>query len=397
MDTRLPKWANATLLAIVGGIFYLIIQILAAPVAHAEDNIPAQPQFTLPTVAELQSQANAWVGQQQSELTNVVENARKEAETVLAPLMQPAPVIPAAPPVPTQPVLISPEIDQAIVSALPASLPELTQQLVDPVFAAGLSAYTGRPATMPEIERMDKSAPLATQVEAAVDLFAVKDVVPDMNACGGDSIEAKTSCAAAIVADNTPGNQPGAKINLVSRYGVEAWITPWASICVTPEGSVCIAPVSVCGGFFTSMQYCGEIYASKAMFNALAADKNNPTQSEVTWFIAHEEMHNQDALSFPGGPRAFFAHTGANDANTYQFERSADVGAMYTLQSAVNKGQLPASTIDESLALMSRIGFGTDEEPELTHGSGNQRVQAGKEGAAAANEAAKQGHYALVA
>ncbi len=372
-------------------ILLLLIGILAAIAwaassAHADYSAPEPsptvpftfPTLTIPIPGTLQQQADELGMQTQITVNDAIRNTQKEVLTAVTNLTQPAPAaIPAV--APAVPPVISPEIDKAITDTLPASLPELTQQVVDPVFEAGLSTILGVPAKMPEIERMDKDTPLSTQIEATVDLFAVKDVVPDMNACGGESIEAKAACGAAIIADNVPNGEPIAKINLVSRYGAEAWVAPWGSVC---------------GGYISSMAYCGEVYASKYMFTLLAADPNNITQSEVTLVLAHENQHSRDATAFKrkstevfvygpyvfnSGPGAFFAHTQESTANEFHYEQRADSGGMTIVRAAVEKGQLPPEAVEQGYALLGRIGYTMpDGSAEPTHGSSKDRIAAGQ-------------------
>lgn len=384
---ELAKRRWRALLLVIFGAMTIWGLVWAAGSAHADYPAPEPPQpsvpFTFPTLTipipgTLQQQADELGMQAQITVNDAIRNTQKEVLTAVTNLTQPAPAaIPAV--APAVPPVISPEIDKAITDTLPASLPELTQQVVDPVYEAVLSTIFGVPAKMPEIERMDKNTPLSTQIGAAIDLFAVKDITPDLNACGGESIEAKTACGAGVVADNVPDGESITKINLVSRYGVEAWITPWGNIC---------------GGYISSMAYCGEIYASKYMFTQLAADPNNITQSEVTLVLAHENQHGRDAIAFEekstdvfkygpnvfnSGPGAFFAHTQADTANEFHYEQRADSGGMTIVRAAVEKGQLPPEAVEQGYALLGRIGYTMpDGSSEPTHGSSEDRIAAGR-------------------
>jgi hypothetical protein len=339
--------------------------------ASPEDQTPAPLPFSIQGL-ELPPQL--------VELNNIVQQIEQTVQGAVNTVPAVVPTELPPPPPPVASAVFTPEIDQLITDNLPVSLPQLTQEVVDPLYTTGMGLYYQQPASLPTPETMDAHAPLLDQVKAAEALFTVQKVAPDYSACDSNTEMAKLQCGLAIVNENHPGDTPMAEFNLMPRYGFMAWKTSYGMAVGTE---------------YSWQYHDGQIMVSQDLMEAFASDPGNPSAVEWATIIAHEERHHQDDVAMNG-----MLYPYAEQAHTYglETEQSADKGAGEMLQNAANRGRITQQDVITGKATIGRLGQGTDEHPEPTHGSKNMREQAVQRGIDLANDGlpSTQADYALV-
>lgn len=270
-----------------------------------------------------------------------------------------------------------PQVSQPVTPPVPAvSIPMEVQRHVDPVFTAGMSAAYGAPLILPEPEQYDPSDPLDVQINDTIGLFVPEVVMPDAGACASssDDFSDKVACSSAIV-DQHNGDVPVAPVTVTKRY------TPFVIDSVvedTPEGP----KFRLCGGHYGAVSYCGgHVHFSKPVMNywsTASGNGDNMPLELVTSVNAHEQQHYADDLAYFAEGRDMRAFGDSGEENLLVLESSADKGAGYILQQAMNNGQLPADALDRSIAFVKVIS--PDGEP--THGGHDHRESMMRDGAA---------------
>lgn len=370
------KWG--TRIAVGGGVGFGAM-IVNQAAASAEDlKIPGLD----PSVSDT---LNGLLPQETIAATNdFVENLSPELQTPLEQLAHTVPAFPDAPvytssPEPT--TIFTPEIDSAIVAALPVELPALADNIAKPIWEQGLAMMTGRSRIqLPELGRMNlqDAQSLAAQVQATRDMFIVERVEGNPESCGSDVAQDEMACAINIVDEHKPGDAPMADVYHIPRYGIVA--RP------NSEGGLCTATIM-------SVQSCGDnIWSSEVMmeqFTKLDNDETNdgnPSLVNRIIVTGHEEQHHQNTKEEAQLGNNFYDYLAASVDNTYEAEYLADKAALETLANAANERLFTDEDVERGVDFIGSLGQGTPEDPELTHGDRTRRERAGRDGIELAND-----------
>lgn len=249
----------------------------------------------------------------------------------------------SANPVPTPlpaPIVFTPEVDAAIVSALPPghAIPDLFQRHIgDPAITVTAALTAGAILPPLEIERtVESTAPLSEQIAATESLFDVTTVTPDYDLCTDpQTFDDKVACGVAIIDRNDASLPEMGEVHVITRYGTDF---------VNPEAG--------CIGDILSLMYCEDtIVISKPMMTMITNHKDDgPTVADITGVIAHENGHRTDDLHTE--PLGGISSQIETEEDVLEFENNADRWSGWVIGNAVLSGDLPESAIDEYIVTL---------------------------------------------
>lgn len=245
--------------------------------------------------------------------------------------------------------------ERIITDRLPASLPDMVIQGLDPIVENAVGQDIVTPLPTPT------DTPLPEQAARVRDLFISQVIDPDTSKCGDDYEVSRFQCSTGLVEKYQPAEMgPMPKVVMTARYGF--WLES-----IDSQGRVC-------GAYLAAYQMCdGTVFVS-----SMAADNivgHPATVGEQFALTAHERVHawqEQQVLEATGDPEAFTNLAAHNHDAEVAAENHADGGAGTFYHAAVIGGDLTQHDFDAALIAFYNAGnnSGNSTDP---HATGPQR------------------------
>ena len=344
----------------------IVISMMQASKAEADVVIPGLNPGTNAQLNQLLPEPQKQQAQQAVDGLNTTDRQNLSNVASLVP----------APPTPAQPVFVpepqpavaevqwTPESIPTVPAPQPAaapgfSIPMATQEIVDPIYGAGLKLVNPN-YFVPEKEQYAASDPLPKQIDDTVQMFTVQTVTADRGRCGEDMTFAdKAACGSAIVDDNN-GVDGVAPVQVTGRN------VPFVVNSINP----------MCGAMPYGTNYCrsddmpeGVIHLSKpAMNNMSGTGGYDAPLGDITGVLAHENGHRADDYAFEARGEDFNEFI-KGEGNTLIAENSADRHSGTTLQNAVNNGDLTVAELENYIQTIRKVSDASDP----THGGPDMR------------------------